>query len=227
MTGEGENGRQSSNQITLVGYAEFATVLREGGTLPSPKTAPPRGQNDQGDTLDKTSMARGHHVSTAAGHTVSTLMNSQSNPHVNKKEEAGSIARDWTDGNLGEQLPFDDASHPLLMKAERFGVDPQLIIRKFAVQWRRRRIDDANAYIAKMVAEDIAKQHSISEEQALQWFSMPEPVATHLHQVATRVSLLPSQRGSRTLAAEPHQGDAQPKVTSSLASSRRVTGETR
>lgn len=128
------------------------------------------------------------------------------------------------DDSLGQDLPFNAATHPLLKKAERFGVDPQPIIRKFARQCRRRKIDDGNAYLAKMVAEAIAKQHRISEEQALQWFSLPEPIAAHLRHIAS-TALLPMPRNNcSSVATEPRLLSARPAASSSLASSRLVSG---
>lgn len=87
---EDENGRQTSSRITLMGYAEWAAAVRDGGTgrkpvrvrkyegsppgqpdqggtgTPSEQQGAPPGQLDQGP-LDNLSAPPGHHVSTPPG----------------------------------------------------------------------------------------------------------------------------------------------------------------
>jgi hypothetical protein len=85
-----ENGRQTSSKITLMGYAEWAAAVRNGGTVRKPAKvrkydASPPGQDDQGaggtsgqhegtppgqvdhGPLDNLSAPHGHEVSTPPG----------------------------------------------------------------------------------------------------------------------------------------------------------------
>lgn len=87
------SGRQTSNEITLVGYADWFAAVSAGGIVRKPKKlkkrrtppgqsdqgaeasagATPPGQVDQGDPLDTLSTGPGHQVSTPPGQLVSTL----------------------------------------------------------------------------------------------------------------------------------------------------------
>ena len=64
------SGRQSSNTISLVGYAAWVATLRADGVVAKPKIIP--GQVDQGPT-DILTRAPGQQVPTAPGHLLSTL----------------------------------------------------------------------------------------------------------------------------------------------------------
>ena len=76
-----------------------------------------------------------------------------------------------------------------------------------------------NAYITAMVAEAIAEKNAISEEQALQWFSMSKKLVAHLHHVAAG-STSPPKSQNQPDSIKPRVPATQPKPSNSLVSSR-------
>lgn len=184
LDGDGEDGRQSSNKIILVGYAEWVVASRKGGTVPRArkvrKYASPPGQDDQGGhgqvdqggdgqsdqgPLDKVSSAPGHILSMAPGHMVSThnepSLEHQSNDSPPPPQGAGEgdFKIDWIEDLRAEGVApqvLDDFLIPMLKAGLKpwKDVDPKGPARQLGQDFKRRSGPVLNAAADRLLSTE-------------------------------------------------------------------------